>query len=84
MFCPTVRTLVKFLIIKVAAVGTPYLDNFTYDLSFTDHLWVFGENLVFNLSEPEHSPKPEDKRNYDEDGYYHKENPEDGKYRIEK
>jgi hypothetical protein len=83
-FCSTVRTLVKVFIIKTAAVGTPYLDNFTYDLFLPDHLWTFRENLVFNSAEPEHSPKPKDKRDNNQDGHYHKEDPEQGKHRIER
>lgn len=83
-FCSTVRTLVKIFIIKTGAVRTPYLDNLTYDLFLPDNLWTFRENLVFNSAEPEHSPKPKDKRDNNQDGHYHEENPEQGKHRIER
>jgi len=83
-FCFTVRKLVKIFIIKTGAVRTPYLYDFTYDLFLPNDLRIFREPLVLNLSVLEHSSKPKDKRDNDQDGHYHEENPEQGKHRIER
>jgi hypothetical protein len=80
--CSTVRTLVNGLIIKTPTVGAPYLDNFTYDLFLPDHLRTFRGNLTFNSLEPEHSSKPKDKRDDNENHCYCEENPEERNHRY--